>query len=202
METGAVSDAMDQLGVPNGTVQGLIGVANSATVLTGTVRTATVVDTAEPGIPGLADLLDGLTAGDVLVLGWRATAQVSTFGELAATRAAAAGCLALVCGGWVRDVAQLRATGLTVWARGATPRSGKGRVAIVEPDRPTALGDAPAVAGDLAVLDGTGVCVVPAGHREAVLGLAAGLLRREDTFRQVLAGNGSFASGVDISGTM
>jgi regulator of RNase E activity RraA len=198
METGAVSDAMDQLGLPNGTVQGLIGVANSATALTGTVRTATVVDTDELGIPGLADL----TAGDVLVLGWRATAQVSTFGDLAATRAAAAGCLALVCGGWVRDVAQLRATGLTVWARGATPRSGKGRVAIVEPDRPTALGDVPAVAGDLAVLDGTGVCVVPAGHREAVVGLAADLLRREDTFREVLAGNGSFASGVDISGTM
>lgn len=202
METGAVSDAMDQLGLGYGTIRGLIGVANSATALTGTVRTATVVDTDEPGIPGLAGVLDGLTDGDVLVLGWRADAQVSTFGDLAATRAGRAGCRALVCGGWVRDVAELRATGLTVWARGATPRSGKGRLAIVDPDRPTTVGDVPVSAGDLAVLDETGVCVVPAGQRDAVLELATDLLRRDDTFRQVLAGDGTFASGIDISGTM
>jgi 4-hydroxy-4-methyl-2-oxoglutarate aldolase len=202
METGAVSDAMDQLSLPNGTIQGLNGVANSATALTGRVRTATVVDTDEPGIPGLAELLDSLADGDVLVLGWHADAQVSTFGDLAATRTSSRGCRALVCGGWVRDVAELRATGLTVWARGATPRSGKGRVKIVDPDRPTTVGDVTVDAGDLAVLDGTGVCVVPAGQRDAVLELASDLLRRDDTFRQVLAGDGSFASGVDISGTM
>lgn len=202
METGAVSDAMDQLGLPNGTIQGLIGIANSATALTGIVRTATVVDTDEPGIPGLADLLDGLTDGDVLVLGWHASAQVSTFGDLAATRTSRRGCRALVCGGWVRDVAELRATGLTVWARGATPRSGKGRVKIVDAGRPTTVGGTTVDAGDLAVLDVTGVCVIPARHRDAVLELASDLLRRDDTFRQVLAGDGSFASGVDISGTM
>lgn len=202
METGAVSDAMDQLGLPNGTIQGLNGVANSAAALTGRVRTATVVDTDEPGIPGLAELLDGLADGDVLVLGWHAAAQVSTFGDLAATRTSRSGCRALVCGGWVRDVAELRATGLTVWARGVTPRSGKGRVKLVDADRPTTVGDVTVAAGDLAVLDGTGVCVVPAAHRDAVLELASDLLRRDDTFRQVLAGDGSFASGVDISGTM
>jgi regulator of RNase E activity RraA len=202
MQTGAISDAMDQLGLPNGTILGLIGVANSAVTSTGTVRTATVVDTDEPGIPGLAGVLDSLADGDVLVLGWRADAQGSTFGDLAATRAGRAGCAALVCGGWVRDVPDLRATGLTVWARGVTPRSGKGRLAIVAADRPAVLGDVTACAGDLAVLDETGVCVVPAAHRQAVLELATDLTHRDDTFRQVLAGNGSFAAGVDISGTM
>ncbi|HEX3649231.1 MAG TPA: hypothetical protein VHV49_12450 [Pseudonocardiaceae bacterium] len=202
MQTGAISDAMDQLGLPNGTFLGLIGVANSAGASTGTVRTATVIDTDEPGIPGLAGVLDGLTDGDVLVVGWRASAQGSTFGDLAATRAGRAGCRALVSGGWVRDVPDLRATGLTVWARGITPRSGKGRLAVVEADQPALLGDVTACAGDLAVLDETGVCVVPAAHRRAVVDLATDLMRKDDTFRQVLARNGSFASGVDIAGTM
>jgi 4-hydroxy-4-methyl-2-oxoglutarate aldolase len=202
MQTGAISDAMDQLGLPNGTITGLIGVANAAGESTGTVRTATVVDTAEPGIPGLTELLDSLVDGDVLVLGWRADATASTFGDLAATRAVRAGCRALVCGGWVRDVPDLRATGLPVWARGATPRSGKGRLAVVDVDRPATVGDVTTHRGDLAIVDETGVCVVPDAHRRAVLALATDLLRKDDTFRQVLAGGGSFAGGVDVAGTM
>ena len=129
-ETPAVSDAIDALGAGAGVLDGLAAMSTGEAGVAGPARTATVVDTDEPGIPGLADFLDGAAPGDVLVLGWEAAPFTSVWGGLAATRTEAAGCLGLVTSGWVRDLAEVRGTSLVVWARGATPRSGKGRLAV------------------------------------------------------------------------
>jgi 4-hydroxy-4-methyl-2-oxoglutarate aldolase len=202
METGAVSDAMDQLGLPNGTLTGLHGLANTAGEITGTVRTATVVDSTAPGIPGLIELLDGLGEGDVLVLGWRTDTIASTFGDLAAKRARSCGCVAMVSDGWVRDLPALRDTGLAVWARGAIPLSGKGRLAIADVGLPVELGDVSVHEGDAAIIDETGVCIVPAAQRGDITTAAEELERLDAVFRGVLDDNGTFASGVRRTGVL
>lgn len=201
-ETPAVSDAIDAIGAGAGVPDGLAAVCTDRPGVAGPARTGTVVDTDEPGIPGLADLLDDAAPGDMLVLGWDAASFTSVWGGLAATRTEAAGCLGLVTGGWVRDLDEVRRTSLVVWARGASPRSGKGRLAVTGIGRPTLVGGVEVSDRDLVVADATGVCVVAAGDTAQVLEAAADLQRRDETFREALATGAGFGAARRQSGTL
>ena len=201
-ETPAVSDGMDGLGLGSGVPVGLSLVAAAAGPVAGPARTATVVNSDDPGIPGLAEYLDGAAEGDLLVLGWAATAVASVWGGLAATRTAARGCVGLVTDGWVRDVDEVRSLPLTVWARGPVPRSGKGRLAVTQVGEPTEVSGVPVHDRDVIVADNTGVCVVPAGQVTRVLEAAEELQRRDELFRQALAGGAGFGDARARAGTM
>lgn len=201
-ETPAVSDAMDRRGLPRGVVDGLTHLPSGAASAVGRARTATVVDSDEPNIPGLAEFLDGASEGDMLVLGWESGVVASVWGGLAATRTVARGCVGLVSAGWVRDVDEVSSFPLAVWAAGTTPRSGKGRLAVSRVGEPVTVGGVSVHDRDLVIADATGVCVVPRSDEEAVLEDAVGLQDRDETFREVLAGGAGFASARQEAGTM
>lgn len=201
VETPAVSDAMDTLGLASGVPEGLIRITGSSGVV-GPARTATVVDSDDPNIPGLAEYLDGAEAGDLLVLGWEATAVASVWGGLAATRTAATGCGGLVNAGWIRDVDEVRATPLTVWCRGVMPRSGKGRIAVHRIGEPTTVSGVVVHDRDLVVADVTGVCVVPARDADRVLAHAQDLQQRDELFRRALSSGAGFGAARSQAGTM
>ncbi len=201
-ETPAVSDAMDHLGLTRGVVDGLTHLPGGVPTAVGRARTATVVDSDEPNIPGLAEFLDGASEGDMLVLGWDAGSVSSVWGGLAATRTVARGCVGLVSAGWVRDIAEVSALPLVVWAAGTTPRSGKGRLAGTRVGAPVIVGGVPVHDRDLVVADATGVCVVPRSEEDPVLEYAADLQDRDEAFRQALSGGAGFASARQEAGTM
>lgn len=201
-ETPAVSDAMDRLGLPSGVVAGLTPVATAGGSIAGPARTATVVSSEDPDIPGLAEYLDEAADGDLLVLGWAATSVASVWGGLAATRATARGCVGLVTDGWVRDVDEVRSLPLTVWARGSMPRSGKGRLAVARVGEPTEVCGVLVHDRDVVVADNTGVCVVPVGQVRQVLGAAAELQDRDELFRRALAAGSGFGEARVRAGTM
>jgi regulator of RNase E activity RraA/predicted MFS family arabinose efflux permease len=201
-ETPAVSDAMDNLGLESGVVTGLTRVAGARPRVVGRARTATVVDSDAPDIPGLAEYLDEAGKGDLLVLGWEATSEASVWGGLAATRSVTAGCVGMVNAGWVRDVDEVRQTPLTVWCLGALPRSGKGRLAVERIGEPTTVSDVVVHDRDLVVADTTGVCVVPAARAREVLAAAENLQARDVLFRRALATGAGFRSARARAGTM
>jgi len=201
-ETPAVSDAMDHRGLTPGVVDGLTHLPGGAAAAVGRARTATVVDSDEPHIPGLAEFLDGATEGDMLVLGWEARSVASVWGGLAATRTVARGCVGLVNAGWVRDVTEVSSLPLAVWAAGTTPRSGKGRLAVTRVGEPVTVGGVPVHDRDFVIADATGVCVVPRSEEKSVLEYAADLQDRDEAFRQALAGGAGFASARQAAGTM
>ena len=201
--TSALSDALDAPDLRGAVVEGLQPVVPAAGCVVGRARTATVVSTGEPGIPGIADLLDGIVPGDVLVLAWRADAvRASTFGGLAAAHTVHRGGLGLVSEGWVRDVDELRASGLPVWARGVTPRSGKGRLAITAIGEPAEVGGVTVVAGDTVVLDATGICVVAAADAAEALRRARHLDGLDRDFRAAVAGGASFGRAAATTGAV
>lgn len=202
METPAIADAMDALGVPNGTIDGLIRLTGSPVMVNGPVRTATVVDTDKPGIPGLDEFLDGVRPGDVLMFGWQALGPISSLGGLAARRVADLGCAGVISDGWVRDVAEIADVPLSVWARGSTPRSGKGRLAVVGIGAAARMGSLEVSEGDHAFADDTGICVVPAIRGDAVEGRARSALSKEVMFREALARGESFSAAAKLSDTM
>lgn len=201
-ETPAVSDAMDGLGIASGVVTDLTHLGGHVPRARGPARTATVVDSDEPDIPGLAEYLDEAAAGDMLVLGWDARSQASVWGGLAATRTAARGCVGLLTAGWVRDVDEVIATSLVVWCRGTVPRSGKGRIAVDRTGAPTTVGGVVVHDRDLVVADTTGVCVVPEACSAEVLAAAAELQDRDELFRQALSAGEGFHAARTRAGTM
>lgn len=121
--------------------------------------------------------------GDVLVLTSADPAPVALVGELLATQAQVRGIVAILVDGAVRDLDELAAIGLPIWARfvraqGAT----KGEAGQL--DVPVVVGGAEIRPGDLVVLDCDGAMVLPAERVDEVLPLARERAERERAMRE------------------
>jgi 4-hydroxy-4-methyl-2-oxoglutarate aldolase len=77
------------------------------------------------------------------------------------------GVAAFVVDGVVRDVAEARAIGFPVFARGVSPVAGT-KSAVAPLEDPVLCGGVTVAAGDVIVADEEGVVVVPAGRRDEV----------------------------------
>ena len=120
--------------------------------------------------------------GDVLVLTSSEPAPVALVGELLATQAQARGVAGMLVDGAVRDLDELIAIGLPIWARivraqGAT----KGTVGKL--DVPVVVGGSTIRPGDLVVLDCDGAMVLPAERIDEVLPLALERAEHERAMR-------------------
>lgn len=121
--------------------------------------------------------------GDVLVLTSVEPSPVALVGELLATQAQVRGIAGILVDGAVRDLDELAAIGLPVWARfvraqGAT-KGEKGSL-----DVPVIVGGAEIRPGDLVVLDCDGVMALPAERVDEVLPLARERAERERAMRE------------------
>jgi 4-hydroxy-4-methyl-2-oxoglutarate aldolase len=113
-------------------------------------------------------VMERIEPGDVLVLTMPEPAAVALVGELLATQAAHRRAAALLVDGAVRDVDELAAIGLPVWARwvrirGAT-KTERGAI-----DEPVDVAGCTIEPGDGVVLDADGVAVVPRARIDEVL---------------------------------
>lgn len=205
VSTTSVSDTVDDHGLSGAVIDGLQPIATHASPAIGVARTATLVASEDPGIPGIADFFDTVSEGDVLVLGWSVESDarpISTLGGLAGRRVSGLGARAVVTDGWVRDIAELTETSLTIWASGSTPRSGKGRIAVTKVGEPTEVGGVRVTDGDLVVADATGVCVVAATDLAAAIAGAVDLEARDAAFEKRLVDGLSFGDAAQETGTM
>jgi 4-hydroxy-4-methyl-2-oxoglutarate aldolase len=123
--------------------------------------------------------------GDVLVLTMPEPAPVALVGDLLATQARRQGVSALLVDGAVRDVEELVALGLPVWARWIRVR-GAAKDAPGSIDEPVTVGGARIAAGDAVVLDGDGAVVVARERIDAVLAAARDREERERVKREKL----------------
>ena len=200
--TSAVSDALDGLGAGGGVVEGVVPLAVAAGAVAGPVHLGRVRSSTEEGIPGLAPYLDAAPQGSFVVLAWDTEERASSFGGLAARRAVHLGCVGLLAGGWVRDAVEITAVGLRAWARGTTPRSGKGRLRVDAAAGPLPVGGVAVRLGDLIVADATGVCVVPRAAMEQVLAEARRLEGLDEQFARRLDEGWSFGDSARETGTL
>jgi 4-hydroxy-4-methyl-2-oxoglutarate aldolase len=121
--------------------------------------------------------------GEILVLTSGAPAAVALVGELLVTQAEARGVAGILVDGAVRDLDELTAIGLPIWARfvraqGAT----KGEVG--ELDVAVVVGGTEIHAGDLVVMDGDGAMALAAARLDEVLPLALERAEREGAMRK------------------
>jgi 4-hydroxy-4-methyl-2-oxoglutarate aldolase len=186
--TGVISDAMDELGVPNGVI--------GASVLRPTIANRTIVGPALTvrNIVQRINPLEGArthvnkmaefeahnlaSPGDVLVVD--GVPGVSNMGGISAQTGKRQGEAGAIVMGGVRDIAHSRAVDYPVWSSDITPVTGKWRIETVEINGPVEIGHVRVGPGDLVVADDTGVCFIPRDVVLEVLEAAERKARAED----------------------
>jgi len=121
--------------------------------------------------------------GDVLVLTSFEPGAVALVGELLATQAQVRGVAGILVDGAVRDLDELAAIGLPIWAR-FVRASGATKGERGELDVPVVVGGAEIRPGDLVVLDCDGAMALPAERIDEVLPLARERADRERAMRE------------------
>jgi regulator of RNase E activity RraA len=104
---------------------------------------------------------------------------VAALGGLMATTAQARGMAGIVADGGVRDVAEIRALGLPIYARSVTPATAVGRFGSVAKQIPVTCGGVVVKPGDIIVADEDGVVRVPQEKAAEVLAKAKEIDARE-----------------------
>ena len=120
--------------------------------------------------------------GDVLVLTSREPTPVALVGELLATQAQAQGVAGILVDGAVRDLDELAAIGLPIWAR-LVRAQGATKGAVGELDVPVTIGGTEIKPGDLVVMDCDGAMALASAQVEEVLPLALERAERERVMR-------------------
>ena len=180
----SVADAVDQIvgkrGFMSHDMQARIAGAFVGRAVTALLRAAPP----EEATPQLSarhsiEMIDNAKPGEVGVIVIEGSLDVSALGGLMATTAKAREMAGMVLDGSVRDVAEVRALGLPVYARGVVPSSSVGRWASVARQIPVECAGVTVKPGDLIVAGEDGVVAVPQEKAAEVLKRAQEIDARE-----------------------
>jgi 4-hydroxy-4-methyl-2-oxoglutarate aldolase len=180
----SVADAVDQLAGKRGFLEHDVRPMIAGQVV-GRARTALVKpappDKATPELSTKhsVEMIDTSRPGEVGVIVMENGLNVAAIGGLMATAAKARGMAGMVIDGGVRDLAEIRALGLPVYARSVTPATAVSRYASVSRDEPVWCAGVLVHPGDIIVANEDGVVVVPQALAQRVLELSREIDERE-----------------------
>ncbi|HEY1308181.1 MAG TPA: hypothetical protein VGF24_31725 [Vicinamibacterales bacterium] len=180
LDTCAVSDALDKLGLPGVA----IGIHRLATDRRISGRVVTAKLEPDDGRPAASRHL-GTTAieaaqpGDVIVMEQRTGIDAAAWGGNLSLAAQLRGVAGTIVEGPARDIDEAHGYGYAVFARSRTPHTARGRIVEVGTNVPIVVGDVAVLPGDYVVADGTGVVFVRARDIEAVLDAGDAVVARE-----------------------
>jgi regulator of RNase E activity RraA len=194
--TCAVSDALDELGIPGAIPGSLLRCIIPESHLVGIALTLRNVERSgdlheivrsKNNLMAEAECHNLAQANDVLVIQGVQTA--SNMGGVGGRMGKRQGELGAIVDGVVRDVADFKETQYPIWSKGVTPITGKWRVQSEEINGTVTICGVVVHPGDLVVADESGVCFVPRHAVDAVLLLAQKkALLEEDLSQKILAG--------------
>ncbi|MBI2001065.1 MAG: RraA family protein [candidate division NC10 bacterium] len=128
------------------------------------------------------ELLGGLPAGSVVVVGCSEPAECALWGGLMAVAAKQRGAVGAVVDGYVRDAQEVLAEEFWIFARGTSPGTSRGRLRTVRPEAGVTCGGILVNPGDIIVGDTDGVAAIP---RDLVQEVAAQALALDQRDRRV-----------------
>jgi regulator of RNase E activity RraA len=180
----SVSDAVDQItgkrGFMNHDMQPRVAGKMVGRATTAMLRKSTPdKSTPSTAIKHAVEMIDNAAPGSVGVIGLEDGVNMTGLGGLMATAASSRGMAGMVIDGSVRDVAEIRALGLPVYARGLIPATAVGRYLSVSRDEPVQCAGVTVSPGDVIVAGEDGVVVVPKDKAAEVLKRAQEIDERE-----------------------
>jgi len=183
LDTTAISDALDRLGIKGGCagifpqVPGTKAVGRAFTVR---YRPCGV----EKGTVG--DFLDEVEAGQVVVLDNGGRTFGTVWGDIMTVYAQKKGIAGTVIDGICRDLPRILALKYPIFTRGRWMVTGKDRVEVDGIQVPVAIGDVQVKPQDIVVADDSGVVVVPSERAEEVWKIAREIEEAEQKILELL----------------
>jgi regulator of RNase E activity RraA len=186
MDSCAVSDALDKLGLP-GAVTGLARISTDRRIA-GRVLTVRL-DRAE-GRTSTRHLctaaIEAAAPGDIIVCEQRTGLDAACWGGNLTIGAQMRGVAGVVVEGPVRDVDESRQLGFPVFARSVTGRTARGRIVEAATGKPVQVGDVTVTPGDYAIADASSVVFVAQADIVRVVEAAELIVQRESLIAQAL----------------
>ena len=188
----AVSDALDQLGLPP-SVTGLAPRAAKGRI-SGQVITVKLAAGKPPEGTTPRHLcttaIDRAEPGQVIVVEQRTGIECAGWGGILSNAARGRGVSGVIVEGLARDVDEAAEIGFAVYARGSTARTARGRIYETSTGEPISVGELTVATGDWVVADGSGAAFVPADRIADVIAAAERIaLREAGMTKAVLAGH-------------
>ncbi|WP_199751770.1 RraA family protein [Actinoplanes sp. ATCC 53533] len=181
VDSAAVSDALDRLGLPPG-IGGVRPVWGPAAIVGFAVTVGLEPADDRPAGPHIATTaVESADGESVIVVDNQGRTDVSCWGGILSLGAARRGVRGVVADGVCRDVAEARELGFPVFARGAVPATARGRLRQRSAGETVRLGGLAVAPGDVILADETGIVVVPRDRAADVVRLAAAIVARERT---------------------
>ncbi|MBN9479172.1 MAG: RraA family protein [Bordetella sp.] len=186
----AVSDALDQLGLPS-SVTGLraLSVRQRISGQVTTVRLAAGKPPADsPPRHLCTTAIDASDAGAVIVVEQKTGLECAGWGGILSNAARGRGISGVIVEGLARDVDEAADIDFPVYGRGATARTARGRIHEAETGGAISVGDLIVNQGDWVVADSSGAAFVPAASIEAVLDAAENIAAKEAAMTKAVLG--------------
>ena len=192
MDSCAVSDALDKLGLP-GSVTGLQRLSTDQRIA-GRVLTVKL-DRAEGRASSLAahaprhlctTAIEAAQPGDIICIEQRTGLDAACWGGNLAIGASARHVAGVIVEGPARDIDECRQIDFPVFARSATARTARGRIVEVATGEPITIGDVTVTPGDYALADASGVVFIAQAEIARVLETAEAIVAREEAMAQAL----------------
>jgi len=187
--TGAISDILDEMGLPDQVLPHEIQALDRGRAVVG--RALTVLGERAHGmarddyfIPFLK-MLGSIAPGDVVV-SQPNDYTVAHFGELSAETAKLRGGAGVVIDGGVRDADYIVRLGFPAFARYTTPQDIVGRWRLLDMNVPVTIGRTRVRPGDYVLGDRDGVLIIPAQVAEEVIGKAEEVIGTENQLRKAI----------------
>ncbi len=189
LDTCAVSDACDRLGLPGAALE--IAPLSPPAKIAGRVVTVKLADA--NGRSAARHLCTGAieaaNAGDVIVIE-NPRLDAAGWGGILSAAAKTKGVAGVVCGGAARDIDESRELDFPVFARAAVPRTARGRIIEETFNEPITVGEVAVSPNDLVLADGSGVVFLAADQAEEILQSAEMIAAREAKMKDaVMAGD-------------
>ncbi len=190
LDSCAVSDALDKLGLP-AAVTGLPP-RSVLRKIAGRVHTVKLVakDQAPPpaGAPrhlGTA-AIEACQPGEIIVVEQRTGIDAGSWGGILSLGAKVRGVAGVIADGPLRDVDEAREFDFPVYSRAVTARTARNRVAEAATDVQVQIGDVTVQPGDYAIADSTGVCFLAAAQAAQIVAEAETIAMREAAMGKAL----------------
>ena len=187
----AVSDALDQLELPS-SVTGLRCQTSPRRIYGQaiTVRLATGGPPVGAQVRHLCTTaIERAGSGNVIVVEQRTGIEAAGWGGILSTAAKVKGVDGVIMEGLARDIDEADQLGFTVYARGATARTARGRIYEAATGEAIRVGDVTVNDGDWVVADRSGVAFIPAQRVEEIMAAAERIVTKEAAMaKSVLAG--------------
>jgi regulator of RNase E activity RraA len=179
LDTCAVSDALDSLGLKGATWG--VGPLWSCPRIAGRAVTMKIKPAGlqQPAHHLGTAPIEAAKPGDVIVIDNGGKLEFSCWGGLLALSAKLKGLSGVVIDGASRDIDEARDLGFPVYARGAVPMTARGRVVQESFNQEIQFAGVQCHPGDLVIADGSGVVIVPKEREEEVVTAAEAIYQKE-----------------------